>query len=78
LLFFSQKYFKNSVKNWVATNAPLYNTCCYSFLGPVKKGENTKKTKKLYSKENKKNNSSEKSMLEHLENCQKLVEEVQK
>ena len=35
-------------------------------------------TKKLYSKENKKNNSSEKSMLEHLENCQKLVEEVQK
>jgi hypothetical protein len=38
----------------------------------TKKGEDTKKIKKIY----RKNNSSEKRMLERLENDQKLVEEV--
>jgi len=53
-------------------------SCCNPFLGPHTKGENTKKFKKIYSKENQKNNNSEKRIPEHLENDHKLVEEVQK
>ena len=77
-LFFSQKYFKNRVKNWIATDAPSIQYLLLLIFGSYKKRENTKKTKKIYSEENTKNNSSEKRMSECPKNCQKLVEEVQK
>jgi hypothetical protein len=48
---------------------PLNGQCCHLFLGPH--------TKKIF-RRNQKNNSSEKKIPDHLENGQKLVEDVQK
>jgi len=47
------------------------------FLTPHKK-EKIQKIQKIYSKENQKNNSSEKRIPECLENDQKNIEKVQK
>ena len=47
------------------------------FLTPHKK-EKIQKIQKIYSKENQKNNSSEKMIPEWLENDQKIIEKIQK
>jgi hypothetical protein len=78
-LFFSQKYFKNRVKNWIATDAPsIQYLLLIIFWSHKKRRKYKKRQKKLYSEENKKNSSSEKRMPKRPENCQQLVEKVQK